>query len=109
MQGAVVGFVTAFAYNMWLVVGKFMRGGGSPPRLPLSTSGCLEDVVMHANTTILAFLTNTTVTHDLTLNASSTVKSGSKTLYDTSYCYSGVTGILITLVVSSAVSLATGG
>lgn len=56
LQGVVVGFLSAFAYNLWIVVGKFYRGGGSPKRLPLSLEGCPENFLGLVNSSI----TNTT-------------------------------------------------
>ena len=51
----VVGFLTAFCYNTLIVVGKFLYGGGSPTRLPLSTEGCHENLFHQlANSTIIA-------------------------------------------------------
>nr|XP_045616868.1 sodium-coupled monocarboxylate transporter 1-like [Procambarus clarkii] len=47
-KGAVVGFFLANVFSVWLMVGKFMRGGGSPEQLPLSTHGCPES--LHNNT-----------------------------------------------------------
>lgn len=58
-QGAVVGFLVSFTYNICVVVGKFVRGGGSPPRLPLSVDGCPENL---GNVSLASFLTSTQVT-----------------------------------------------
>nr|XP_053639736.1 uncharacterized protein LOC128693897 [Cherax quadricarinatus] len=92
---------------MWLVIGKFVRGGGSPPRLPLSTSGCPENLANNTNSTLLTLLTSAS-SSALLPNLTTTPQSTHKTMYDTSYCYSGVTGVIITLVISSLVSLGTG-
>lgn len=52
IQGALSGFLVSFSYNMWIVIGKFIRGGGDPQKLPLSIATCegsfnatLEDLV----------------------------------------------------------------
>ncbi|XP_069942379.1 uncharacterized protein [Cherax quadricarinatus] len=92
---------------MWLVIGKFVRGGGSPPRLPLSTSGCPENLANNTNSTLVTLLTRAS-SSALLPNLTTTPRSTHKTMYDISYCYSGVTGIIITLVISSLVSLCTG-
>lgn len=52
-----VGFLVSFTYNICVVVGKFMRGGGSPARLPLSTDGCPENL----GNASLAYFTSTLV------------------------------------------------
>ncbi|KAK8746429.1 hypothetical protein OTU49_017014 [Cherax quadricarinatus] len=114
-KGAIVGFVVSFVFNVWVVIGKFVRGGGAPTRLPLSTEGCPENLFLLLNTTIVS---NVSVTDDVltttTLTATelpiSTVTQGSadNTIYEVSYCYSGAIGIIITFVVSSIVSLCTG-
>lgn len=52
-QGVVVGFLTAICYNIWIMVGKFLGGGGSPKRLALSTEGCPENLLLQlANSTV---------------------------------------------------------
>ncbi|XP_042209300.1 sodium-coupled monocarboxylate transporter 1-like, partial [Homarus americanus] len=56
-KGSMVGFLLAFFFNVWVVVGKFVRGGGKVPRLPLSTKGCPGNL---ANATLCSLLTNTT-------------------------------------------------
>ncbi|MPC43238.1 Sodium-coupled monocarboxylate transporter 2 [Portunus trituberculatus] len=51
-KSVVGGFVVALIYNIWIVVGKFLYGGGSPKRLPLSTEGCPENLFLQLpNTT----------------------------------------------------------
>lgn len=120
-KGAVGGFTTAFAYNVWLVVGKFLRGGGSPTRLPLSTDGCPENLSRHVNASVSTFVnssvSNLTTVADVllasttattTTTAAPEVRSEVKTVYDISYCYSGVSGIILTLVVANLASLCTG-
>ncbi|KAG7155537.1 Sodium-coupled monocarboxylate transporter 2-like 6 [Homarus americanus] len=57
-KGGIVGITVSMTYGLWIVVGKFIRGGGSPPRLPLSTSGCPEALF---NASVNAFLNITTV------------------------------------------------
>lgn len=65
-QGAVVGFLVSFTYNICVVVGKFVRGGGSPTRLPLSVAGCPENL----GNASLTFLTSTPDTAGLLDNTS---------------------------------------
>ena len=66
----VVGFLTAFCYNVTIVIGKFLRGGGSPQKLPLSTVGCPENALHLANTTIAAILNTTVIPEHLLLDTS---------------------------------------
>ncbi|KAK3867908.1 hypothetical protein Pcinc_026669 [Petrolisthes cinctipes] len=112
-KGATVGFITALTYNIVVVVGKFLKDGGKPPSLPLSDLGCPENNIL-ANLTLETSTTTydwpllhhnvtTDVAEDLT-----TQPMQSNTIYDVSYCYFGITGILITILVSSIVSLFTG-
>lgn len=122
LQGYAVGFLTAFCYNVSIVVGKFQRGGGSPQKLPLSTAGCPENVLHFANTSTAAILNTTMMSEDLLhtsafledLHHNTTLQDGflpeveEKSLYDISYCFFGISGIIITMVVSSFVSLCTG-
>ncbi|XP_053629337.1 sodium-coupled monocarboxylate transporter 1 isoform X2 [Cherax quadricarinatus] len=113
-KGAIVGLIFSFSFNMWLVIGKFVRGGGSLVRLPLSTEGCAGNLTLLLNST----LSTTSATDNVLATTSpadavlpiSTISQGSteRTLYELSYCYSGVTGIALTYIVSSFVSLCTG-
>ncbi|KAG7157988.1 Sodium/iodide cotransporter-like [Homarus americanus] len=114
-KGAVTGFTVAFGFNIWLVTGKFLTVGGTPTLMPLSTVGCQDNL---ANATIGSLINNTTLTDialmttalpDVVL-ANITVDQmyEPKTIYDISYCYAGPTGVAITLVVSTFVSLFTG-
>ncbi|XP_069162733.1 sodium-coupled monocarboxylate transporter 1-like isoform X2 [Procambarus clarkii] len=117
-KGAIVGFVASFTFSVWVVIGKFVRGGGSPPRLPLSIEGCQEGLQHLANTTVTTFLANTTLTDALMANSSvsdallddthSIEGSSTKTIYEISYCYSGVIGMALTIAVGTLVSLITG-
>ncbi|KAG7174775.1 Sodium-coupled monocarboxylate transporter 1-like 5 [Homarus americanus] len=95
-KGTTVGFSMATIYSLWLVIGKFIQGGGSPPRLPLSTHGCQG-----------VFL-NTSFTDALLSNTTSVDESEDLGIYDVSYCYIGISGIIINMVVASIVSLFTG-
>lgn len=121
-KSVVGGFLTALIFNVWIMVGKFRYGGGSPKRLPLSTEGCPENLLLQlANATL-----TTTSTPDVLLGSdvfpddahNTTVVYGGEmidateeennSLYDVSYCYSGVIGVIITVVVGSVLSLCTG-
>ncbi|XP_042205604.1 sodium-coupled monocarboxylate transporter 1-like isoform X1 [Homarus americanus] len=119
-KGGIVGITVSMTYGLWIVVGKFIRGGGSPPRLPLSTSGCPEALF---NASVNAFLNITTVGDShlptstlsdgllpITTLANTTGLEGSaaKTPYDVSYCYSGTICMIMTMVISSLASLCTG-
>ncbi|XP_050704575.1 sodium-coupled monocarboxylate transporter 1-like isoform X4 [Eriocheir sinensis] len=94
-KSAFSGFVASFCYSMWIVVGKFLRGGGSPPQLTLSMDGCVAPV----NVT-LGYLTTTIVPK--------TVDQMETSAYDISYCYNTLIGIAITMLISSLVTLITG-
>ena len=50
--------MVSFTYNIVVVVGKFMHGGGAPARLPLSIDGCPENLV---NASLTSYLTSTSV------------------------------------------------
>ncbi|MPC09858.1 hypothetical protein E2C01_002476 [Portunus trituberculatus] len=69
-QGMLVGFLTAFCYNVTIVIGKFLRGGGSPQKLPLSTAGCPENTFHFANTSTAAILNTTVMPEHLMLHTS---------------------------------------
>ncbi|KAK8746443.1 hypothetical protein OTU49_017018, partial [Cherax quadricarinatus] len=61
-QGAIVGFLTSLVFSVWVVIGKFLRGGGSPARLPLSIEGCSGNLTHFFNTTVNNSLTNILLT-----------------------------------------------
>ncbi|KAG0724278.1 Sodium-coupled monocarboxylate transporter 1 [Chionoecetes opilio] len=46
-KGAFIGFLAALTFNVWMVVGNFVTGGGSPARLPLSVAGCASPRTQH--------------------------------------------------------------
>ncbi|XP_069960648.1 sodium-coupled monocarboxylate transporter 1-like [Cherax quadricarinatus] len=115
-KGAIVGFVTSLIFNIWIVIGKLYRGGGSPAHLPLSTEGCPESLEHLANTTV-SYLSNTTLSHSVInisltdaiyINFTENERLDSNTIYEISYCYTGIIGIMFTIVVGSLVSLCTG-
>ncbi|XP_050704571.1 sodium-coupled monocarboxylate transporter 1-like [Eriocheir sinensis] len=98
-KGAFVGFFVSFIFNMWIAVGKFLRGGGGPTKLPLSVAGCPDTL----NVTLEAF-TSTTISPNVTTDE----MPQEEDMYDISYCFYGLIGISITLVVSGLVSVITG-
>ncbi|KAK3876462.1 hypothetical protein Pcinc_002537 [Petrolisthes cinctipes] len=51
-KGSLVGLFGAFAIFAWLVVGKFIQGGGAPTMLPLSTHGCHNNSITTLSPTI---------------------------------------------------------
>ncbi|XP_063866764.1 sodium-coupled monocarboxylate transporter 2-like isoform X3 [Scylla paramamosain] len=93
-KGMLVGFLTAFCYNVIIVIGKFHRGGGSPQKLPLSTAGCPENALHFANTSTAAILNTTMVPEDLLytsafledLQHNTTLHDGSSPVYGIKYC-----------------------
>ncbi|XP_069178112.1 sodium-coupled monocarboxylate transporter 1-like [Procambarus clarkii] len=111
-KGAAVGVFLALVFNMWLTIGKFVRGGGHPEKLPLSTLGCPENLYNNTLKDTLFGLNDTLsgsvfgVHNDTgTLHAS---ESSGHTMYDISYCYIGVISVLNTIIISSIVSFITG-
>ncbi|XP_042893720.1 sodium-coupled monocarboxylate transporter 1-like [Penaeus japonicus] len=116
-KGAASGFVVSFLSCLTLVVGKFMRGGASPPMLPLSVAGCGD---AFGNSTDIAVLGLNTTSLDYGSDVSTSfppqdfstiepdVEEESKSIYDISYCYNGTIGILLTVIICSIVSLFTG-
>lgn len=95
-KSAISGLLVSFSFNVWLVVGKFLKGGGAPTRLPLSVDGCAS----HLNTTLEGLASSTL--------ASTTVDQVEKSIYDISYCYNTFMGVAITMAVSTLVSLVIG-
>ncbi|XP_063863929.1 sodium-coupled monocarboxylate transporter 1-like [Scylla paramamosain] len=108
VKGATMGFFVSLVFNLWVVIGKLARGGGSPSMLPLSTAGCLAPLMnttlpdVLPTTSYITTLLNTTAT----AVASETLDEG--TVYDISYCYLGIAGVVITMVVSTLTSLLAG-
>lgn len=71
LQGAAVGFIASFLSCLTLVIGKFLRGGASPPMLPLSVTGCNATgaAALGLNTTAFDYETDVTtpyLEHDFT-------------------------------------------
>lgn len=111
-KGAAVGFVASFLSCLTLVVGKFLRGGASPPMLPLSVAGCnaTDAAVLGLNGTALDYESDVTtpfLEQDFT-TVGPDAQDESKSIYDISYCYNGTIGILLTVIICSVVSLFTG-
>ncbi|ROT65751.1 sodium/solute symporter [Penaeus vannamei] len=111
-KGAAVGFVASFLSCLTLVVGKFLRGGASPPMLPLSVAGCnaTDAAVLGLNGTALDYegdVTTPFLEQDFT-TVGPDAQDESKSIYDISYCYNGTIGILLTVIICSVVSLFTG-
>lgn len=133
-KGALAGFFTAVLFNLWLVIGKFVKGLGSPKKLPLSVEGCPETLLHLANSTVSSIANATILSSfsDTSINSlmgedtfgtfnntmvSTTPMPGfsevaeeemSLNIYNLSYCYTGILGLLITVVVGSIVSVFTG-
>lgn len=108
-KGALSGFLVSFSYNMWIVIGKFIRGGGVPQKLPLSIATCegsfnatLEDLVY--TTMDASSLHSTPATTTLAIEEEAMAKD----IYDTSYCFNGLIGVTFTMIVAAIVSLLTG-
>ncbi|KAG0713737.1 Sodium-coupled monocarboxylate transporter 2 [Chionoecetes opilio] len=93
------GLLAALTFNVWMVVGNFVTGGGSPARLPLSVAGCASS--MNATLDVLASTTLDSTTLD-----STTVDQTEKSLYNISYCFNSLIGIGIAMLVSNVAMLA---
>ncbi|KAG0718263.1 Sodium-coupled monocarboxylate transporter 2 [Chionoecetes opilio] len=94
LDGAFIGFLAALTFNVCMVVGNFVTGGGSPARLPLSVAGCASS--MNATLDVLASTTLDSTTVDQT----------EKSLYNISYCFNSLIGIGIAMLVSNVAMLA---
>ncbi|KAK3875130.1 hypothetical protein Pcinc_019983 [Petrolisthes cinctipes] len=109
-KGALVGFLVSILCSCWLVMGKFLWGA-APTMLPLSVYGCINTTSI-INTTVTVF-TSTTISSHTIFNATTTTPrdesaTTSTSVYDVSYCYVGMGGLLLMMLVASIVSLATG-
>ena len=62
IQGAFIGFLASYSFNSWILVGKFLNGGGAPERLPLSVDGCASS--LNATLENLSFTTLAPTTVD---------------------------------------------
>ncbi|XP_064101324.1 sodium-coupled monocarboxylate transporter 2-like [Macrobrachium nipponense] len=96
LKGVYAGFITALAFNMWLMIGQFITGYGQPEKLPLSTEECLENLYDWNSTSTVM----TTVSSDEPYE-----EAVEKTIYDLSYCYTGMIGIILNYIVSSLASV----
>nr|XP_053643904.1 LOW QUALITY PROTEIN: sodium-coupled monocarboxylate transporter 1-like [Cherax quadricarinatus] len=122
-KGAMVGELTAFVLSAWVVVGNYVHGS-APQYLPLSTSGCPVNLTSVDNITVISSnfsatdscMNKTVMSENLQINSTlsdlptpTTVQGWSvKVIYELSYCYIGVSAVLITLIVSNVVSFCTG-
>ncbi|KAK8725338.1 hypothetical protein OTU49_010820, partial [Cherax quadricarinatus] len=91
-KGAIVGSSLAFLFNIWLVIGKIIRGGGSPKNMPLSTLGCPENFNNTLETSLNDVLQsglNNTLDFTFATTAVPMIEGSGDTIYDISYCYSG--------------------
>ncbi|KAG7158071.1 Sodium-coupled monocarboxylate transporter 1-like 7, partial [Homarus americanus] len=122
-KGVMVGCVTSFVFNIWILIGTFISGKGGAVPLSLSTEGCSTAVtnastVVFLNTSLTETqFNNTYLVHSLLDNTSTRApsvniisdnESRGDTIYDISYCYSGVMSIVMTLILANFVSLLTG-
>ncbi|XP_064102937.1 sodium-coupled monocarboxylate transporter 1-like [Macrobrachium nipponense] len=121
-KGAYVGLLASLSFNLWLVIGKFMKGLGSPEKLPLSVDGCPENLLHLANTTLGSFGNHTaagisisSITGDDAITDFNTAtfpeeepEKLAKDIYNLSYCYTGALGILLNLLFGTIVSFVTG-
>ncbi|XP_037782149.1 sodium-coupled monocarboxylate transporter 1-like [Penaeus monodon] len=118
-KGATAGFVAALCFNLWIVIGKFTYGAGQSPVLPTSTEGCpVLDVVFDGtlegsrapfvNSTDYSIYNGSSAAPGYSQLFNDSSDATYPRLYDVSYCYLGMMGITIVLVVSTVVSLCTG-
>ncbi|XP_064089022.1 sodium-coupled monocarboxylate transporter 2-like isoform X2 [Macrobrachium nipponense] len=134
-KGAYAGLAVSLTFSAWLTIGQFVKGTGSPDKLPLSVEGCPESAFRIFNTSVEHVL-NYTITSSSSSSPSSVSVTSlprdrdfysvsgnqeSKTekpvyeqeqqierdFYHLSYCYTGTLGLLISLAVGSIVSFLT--
>nr|XP_053635135.1 sodium-coupled monocarboxylate transporter 1-like [Cherax quadricarinatus] len=109
-KGAIVSVCLAFLFNMWLVIGKLVRGGGNPKKMPLSTLGCPENFNNTLRVTFIDVLhngLNNTLGFNFTTTAVPMPEGSEHTIYDISYCYNLIIGIINTFIISTVVSFLT--
>ncbi|XP_066946922.1 sodium-coupled monocarboxylate transporter 2-like [Macrobrachium rosenbergii] len=109
LQGAYAGFITTLSFNMWLLIGQFSVGHRQPEMLPLSTEGCPESVY-HLNSTLVLSLDSPTenLTYSVKMSEGEPHEEQmEKSIYDLSYCYTGVIGIAVFYIVASLISVLT--
>ncbi|KAK7027435.1 hypothetical protein SK128_009317 [Halocaridina rubra] len=124
-KGAYAGVLTSLAFSLWLLIGKIAKGLGSPKSLPVSTDGCPENLLLEMNSTFRTFpnssehfqeSTSSYFTMEeeniTTSNINDIVKNEQTedafTVYNLSYCYAGMLGVIIGVFINCIVSLATG-
>ncbi|XP_064095599.1 sodium-coupled monocarboxylate transporter 1-like [Macrobrachium nipponense] len=109
-KGAYAGFITTLSFNMWLLVGQFITGFEKPEMLPLSIEGCPKNLY-HLNSTSKLLIDYPTE------NLSYSTKMPEdepheeqmeKSIYDLSFCYTGVIAIFVYYIVASLISVLTG-
>nr|XP_045586326.1 sodium-coupled monocarboxylate transporter 1-like [Procambarus clarkii] len=106
-KGAAMGCIASIMFCTWSVVGSFIYGGSPKVSLPLSTQGCQENGWSFVNNTFITF-NSTSLFADTMYTSTPDDGSSVKTIYDISYCYTGVIGVLMTFILSSFFSLCTG-
>ncbi|XP_042880693.1 sodium-coupled monocarboxylate transporter 1-like [Penaeus japonicus] len=102
-KGIISGFVASLVFNIILMLGKFLYGAGNSEDLPLSTAGCPTDTPLLENG-----WNATSISSNRYVAGRLEAESSYPRLFDVSYCYVGVIGILSVLVVSTIVSVCTG-
>ncbi|XP_068230251.1 sodium-coupled monocarboxylate transporter 2-like [Palaemon carinicauda] len=121
-KGACIGFLVSLAFNLWLVIGKFIKGFGSPERLPLSVDGCPENLLHLTNTTVSSFgnltaagISINSITGDDAITDFNTATFPEleqekivSDIYNISYCYTGFLGVILNILFSSIFSFITG-
>lgn len=107
-KGAIIGFMVALTFNIWMALSQFYYGAGRSEVLPMSTEGCEVENVSLSGDPVSLWLPITTMAVPLQNVTHKEEKLGYPAMYDISYCYIGTIGIIIVFVASSIASFFTG-
>ncbi|XP_076067585.1 sodium-coupled monocarboxylate transporter 1-like [Oratosquilla oratoria] len=103
-KGAVGGFFTTIVINILFMVGKTKYSAGNSDPLPASVDGCPPNLLVNAS-----ICTNATkVITSMDANCITTEAENYPPIFDLSYCYFGVTGMVLVFIMASVFSLFTG-
>ncbi|XP_041370243.1 sodium-coupled monocarboxylate transporter 2-like isoform X2 [Gigantopelta aegis] len=112
-HGALYGCLAAIIFNMWMAIGGQIYGSPPVPLPPAPTYGCEGNITMVMNTTgsqeyTLSSITTSTVSPQTNLSSLSIVHERPLFIYEVSYLWYGLSGVVISMVIGSILSLATG-
>ncbi|XP_076030248.1 sodium-coupled monocarboxylate transporter 1-like [Oratosquilla oratoria] len=116
-KGAVAGFFSALFFNLWLMLGKLIYSAGRSDPLPLSVEGCSAGILPNATmapqnwTEPIVSVADSFATSTMSPPPPEMEAGDDRTylaIYDISYCYVGMQGVLIVFIVGTIVSCLTG-